>query len=390
LAGVPRPTSSFDLWNFGPYLQWELDVWGKFRRKVEQADAEVEREVELYDDILSIAVADTARAYASLRTAQEYARLARQNVEIQKGSLSIAEARFKEGKTSELDAQQAKSTLEATEALIPQFQADIRKANNDLCVLLGMPPHDLAPLVGEASIPVAPAAVAVGIPGELLRRRPDVRAAERAVAQASAEIGVAESDLYPHFSIDGGFNWTANQLPGIFGGQAFGGIIGPSFRWDILNYGRLTNNVQRYEARFQKAAIDYQQTVLNANREVENALVSFLRSRERAERLQAAVDATQRSVDLAVIQYREGAIDFDRIFNLQNVLVRQQIDQATARAEISYALIDIYRALRGGWQIRLDMPTTVSEPVPAGVAPAPPAADEAKLMPQEDISLPAP
>lgn len=370
LSGVPKPVSSFDLWNIGPALQWELDVWGKYRRRIEQADAEVEREVELYDDLLSIAVADTAKAYASFRTAQEYVRLARQNVEIQKGSLNIAEIRFKEGGTGELDVQQAKSTLQATEALIPQFQKDLRKANNELCILLGTPPHDLTTQIGDAPIPVAPNSVAVGIPGELMRRRPDIRAAERAVARASAEIGVSEADLYPHFSIEGGFSWTANQLPDVFGGQAFGGIVGPSFRWDILNYGRLKNNVRRYEARFQKTAIDYQQTVLNANREVENALISFLKSREQADRLQGAVEATKKSVELALIQYREGAIDFERVFNLQNVLVRHQIDEATARAEISLSLIDLYRALRGGWQIRLDQPTGAPAPVAVEIPPA--------------------
>jgi outer membrane protein TolC len=216
--------------------------------------------------------------------------------------------------------------------------------------------------MGEGRIPVVPASVAVDIPGQLLRRRPDIRAAERAVASSSAEIGVAVSDLYPHFSIDGSFSWTANEVPELFSGQSFGGIIGPSFRWDILNYGRLRNNINRQEARFQQAAFAYQQTVLKANKEVEQALVAFLKSQERAHELGLAVDATRKSVDLAVIQYREGAIDFERIFNLQNVLVRQQIDQARARAEISLALIEVYRALRGGWQVRL------GGPMPQGVA----------------------
>ena len=216
--------------------------------------------------------------------------------------------------------------------------------------------RDLTPQVGEASIPVVPTSVAVDIPANLMRRRPDIRAAERAVASASAEIGVAVSDLYPHFFIDGSFSWTANQLPDLFTGEAFGGIVGPSFSWDVLNYGRIRNNVRRYEARFQQAAFDYQQTVLNADKDVEKALIAFLKAQERAAELQGAADATRKSVDLAVIQYREGAIDFERIFNLQNVLVRQQIDQARARAEISLSLIEVYRALRGGWEIRLDMP----------------------------------
>lgn len=354
LAGVPLPNRAFDLQNIGAGMQWELDVWGRFRRRIEQANADVDQQVELYDDILSIAVADTARAYTNYRVAQEFVKLARQNVEIQKGSLKIAEARFQAGAVSELDVAQAKSTLNETAALIPQFQADERKANNELCILVGTPAIDLAPRVGEGPIPVAPTAVAVGIPGELMRRRPDIRAAERAVASASAEIGIAASDMFPHFSIDGSFGWTANQGSDLFTGQAFGGNVGPSFRWDILNYGRLTNNVRRNEARFEKAAFRYQQTVLNANKEVENALISFQKSQERAARLKDAVIATKRSVELAMIQYREGAIDYERIFNLQNVLVRQELAHATSQAETSLSLIEVYRALRGGWQVRLD------------------------------------
>lgn len=372
LAGIANPLRVFDLWNISAGLQWELDVWGKYRRGIEQADAEVERQVELYDDILSIAVADTAKAYTNLRTAEELIRLARKNAEIQQGSLRLAEARFRAGATGELDVTQARSTLQETEALIPQFQADLRQANNELCILVGVPPSDLMPQIGEGPIPVAPTSVAIGIPGELLRRRPDVRAAERAVAIASAEIGVAASDLYPHFSIDGTFGWNASQVPNLFTNQAFGGIVGPSFRWDILNYGRIVNNVSRYEACFQKAAIDYQQTVLNANKEVENALISFLKSQERAERLQGAVEATRRSVDLALRQYQEGAIDFERIFNLQNVLIRQEIDLATERAEIGLSLIDIFRALRGGWQIRMDMPPEAAPVLLPPVANNPP------------------
>ncbi|MFN0017395.1 MAG: TolC family protein [Pirellulaceae bacterium] len=152
--------------------------------------------------------------------------MARQNVEVQQGSLKLAEARFKAGAVGELDVSQAKSSLSATEALIPQFQADERRANNELCILIGTPLRDLTVQVGNGPIPVAPTTVAVGIPGELMRRRPDIRAAERAVASASADIGIAASELFPHFSIDGAFGWTANQGSDLFTGTAFGGIVG--------------------------------------------------------------------------------------------------------------------------------------------------------------------
>ncbi len=389
LSGVPKPNRAFDLQNLGANLEWELDVWGKFRRRIEQADAEVERQVELYDDILSIAVADTATAYTNLRASQTFVRLANENAEIQRNSLRLAEARFNNGATTKLDVTQSRSMLEETEALIPQFQAELRKASNELCVLVGIPPQDLAPQVGDGPIPMAASSVALGIPGELLRRRPDIRAAERAVAGASAEIGVAAADLYPHFSINGGFGWTANNPSDLFSGAALGGIVGPSFRWDILNFGRIRSNVVRHEAQFQEAAIRYQQTVLNANKEVENALVDFLKSQERTERLREAVKATKESVGIAFKQYEEGAVDFQRIYNVQDVLVRQEIELVESEAAISLSLIEIYRALRGGWQIRIDgsapqmfvTESTAVEPVQAPLTEEKPAAEQALAAP---------
>ena len=163
----------------GRQLQWELDVWGRFRRGIEQATADAEQQVELYDDMLAIVVADTAKAYVSMRTAEEFLRLAVQNVNNQKGSLDLAGKRFKEGAVGELDVTQAESTLRETTALVPEFQRDLRQANLELCNLLGIPMRDLTSQVGQATIPVVPTSVAVEIPAELMRRRPDIRAAER-------------------------------------------------------------------------------------------------------------------------------------------------------------------------------------------------------------------
>lgn len=355
-VGVAPTSRAFDLWNIGAGLNWELDVWGRFRRQIESADATLDARVEDYDDVLVLLLAETARAYTDLRTAQARVRLARENVRIQQGNLQLAEARFREGAVSKLDVTQARSTLRETESLIPQFQAQSRRANNQLCILLGIPPRDLTPELGEAPIPVAPTTVAVGIPADLIRRRPDVRSAERQVAAQSALIGVATADLFPEFTIDGSFNWTASQFPDLFTPAAFGGSIGPSFRWRILNYGRLVNNIRVQEARFQQLAVQYQNTVLEANAEVENALVTFFKAQQRANRLEEATRETEESVRLATTQYREGAVDFERVFNLQNVLVRQQDNLALARGEIALALIDVYRAIGGGWQLRLERP----------------------------------
>ena len=232
-------------------------------------------------------------------------------------------------------------------------------------------------------MPTPPTSVALGIPAELMRRRPDVRAAEREVARYSAEIGIVTADLFPRFSINGSFSWTSSQLPDLFTGQAFGGIIGPSFNWSILNYGRLMNAVRVQEALFQEFAINYQQTVLTANKEVEDALISFLKSQERTDRLQGAVESTKRSVELATTQYREGAVDFERVYNLQKDLVRQQIDLTNSRADINLSLIAIYRALRGGWQIRLNTPPLAPMPMPL------PPVEEVETPAGNDLELPA-
>ncbi len=382
IAGVSLPTRAFDLWNIGPSLSWELDVWGRYRRGIEMTTAQADQQIELYDDVLAIAVADTARAYANLRAAEEFVRLARQNVESQQGSLKLAETRYREGAVSEMDVTQARSTLRETTALIPEFEIMLRQANNELCILRGLPMHDITEQVGEGPIPAAPPAVSLGIPGELMRRRPDVRAAERAVASASAEIGIAATDLFPQFSIDGSFSWTSNDVSDLFTGKSFGGLAGPTFRWNILNYGRIRNNISREQSQFQQAALDYQQTVLQANREVENALISFLKSQERAAELQGAVEDTKRSVEIALTRYREGATTFERIYNLQNVLVRQQIEQARARAETTLALIEVYRALRGGWQIRLDRPSGPPDLVSTGIEELPPVETHLSPPPQ--------
>ncbi|MCO6458363.1 MAG: TolC family protein [Pirellulaceae bacterium] len=378
-VGVDPTSRAFDLWNVGAGLSWELDVWGKFRRGIEQQDAELDRRVEMYDDEVVLLLAETSRSYVELRESQQRVRLAEENARIQLGSLQLAEARFKAGAVSELDVVQARSTLEETRALIPQFQAQARQANNRLCILMGVPPRDLTEELGQAPIPTTPLSVAVGIPANLVRRRPDVRAAEREVAKRSAEIGIAVADLFPEFRIDGAFSWTAGQLPDLFTPEAFGGLVGPTFRWRILNYGRIRNNIRVRDAIFQQAAVDYQSVVLRAQEEVESSLIAFLKAQERTSHLSAAVEATERSVQLALTQYREGAADFERVFNAQNALVRRQDELARNQADVARALIQVYKALGGGWQIRLGGPPPL----------APFAAEEPSGEQAEPVPLPS-
>lgn len=349
-AALPR---TLDFWSTGFNASWELDVWGRIRRDLESANANLDVSVENYDDVLVMLLAETALAYTEMREFEQRLAYARANVETQKGSLALAQSRFNNGAVSELDVTQARSNLAQTEALIPVLAKGLRLANNRLCVLLGTPPRDLRPEIGPGPIPETSSEVVVGIPADLLRRRPDVRRAEREVALQSAQIGVAVADLFPTFRINGTLSWSAQEFSDLFSSAANGGNIGPSFNWNILNYGRIMNNVRVQDARFQELAIKYQQTVLEANAETEDAIVSFLETQEQVKSLAESVTASERSVELALTQYREGAIDFNRVFNLESTLVQQQDQLAIAEAEVATSLIRIYKALGGGWQIRL-------------------------------------
>ena len=343
---------AFDFWSTGFNLAWEVDVWGRFRRNIEAANAVVDATVEDYDAILVCLLADTVATYTEIRTLEQRLDYARSNVEIQQGSLDLADARFQRGAVSELDVTQAKSNLAQTESLIPGLESSLRQANNRLCILLGVPARDLLAELGPAMIPTAPPEVAVGIPAELLRRRPDVRAAERRAAAQSASIGVAVSDLYPAFTVLGTINYEAEKLSNLFDTSSLAGNVGPTFRWNVLNYGRIRNNIILQDARFQELVVRYQNSVLRAGQEVEDALIAFLKAQEQTRSLRESVKAANRSVEIAEIQYREGAIDFNRVFSLQSLLVSQQDQLASAEGNIAASLIRVYKALGGGWQIR--------------------------------------
>lgn len=293
------------------------------------------------------------------------------NVELQRRVLSFIEKRFRAKAVSALDLDQATSNLAQTEAGIPLLETELRIAANRLCILMGMPPVDLRNLLGLGPIPTAPPDVVIGIPAELLRRRPDVRRAERLTAAQAEMIGIAESDLYPAFSIDGTLGYQARNFSDLFTSRAFNGSIGPSFRWNLLNYGRILNEVRYQEAYFQELVIRYQRTVLEANEEVENGLVTFLRAQRRTKLLETSVEAAKKAVKIVVLQYEKGAVDFNRYATIEQSLVQQQDTLAQAQGQIAQGLIQVYRALGGGWEIRL-MPAVAPLPavVPEAAEPA--------------------
>jgi NodT family efflux transporter outer membrane factor (OMF) lipoprotein len=357
-SAVSNSNLSYRQSEIGLMASWELDFWGKFRRAVESADASLLATVADYDSVLVSLSADVANSYIQIRTLQKRLEIAHQNVETQRESLRIAEARFLHGTISELDVEQAKTVLNNTLASIPILEAQLRQAKNALCLLLGLPPSHLADLLGGTSeIPVSPPQVVVGIPIDLLRRRPDIRSAEHLAAAQCAQIGVAKADLYPALSLTGTFGFLSSdvgkfKLSDMFQWKSHAGQAGPSVQWNILNYGRITNNVRVQDARFEQLLIAYQNTVLKAQQEVDDALVAFLRAQEQVGYLAQSTAAAKNSLDLAVVQYREGAKDFTTVVIAQQALLNQQDNLATSLGNISSNLVGVYRALGGGWEIR--------------------------------------
>lgn len=345
---------AFDEWQTGFDLSWELDVWGRLRRAIEASDAAIAAETENYDDILVTLIGDVAATYIELRAIDERIRLAKANVATQEGSLRLAKIRFKERDVSELDVQQATANLSSTRAAIPSLRQARRQALNRMAILLGMTPYELEPILRHAGpIPGAPKEVLVGIPAELLRRRPDIRRSEREIAIQSAQIGIAEAELYPQFGINGQIALNAEKFSDLFSSGSVAGVIAPGFSWKILNYGRLQNGVRVEELRFQQLVTQYEDTVLKAHREVEDAMAQFLRSKEQTAELHKAVEATKRSVELVRIQYKEGATDFNQVFVLESNLAITQDQLVVAQSNIAIALVQVYKALGGGWQLRL-------------------------------------
>ena len=312
--------SNLNVWAAGFNASWELDLWGRIRRTIESANADRDAAVEAYYDSLVTLTADVATDYVQIRTAQQRIAYARRNVEIQRGSLRLAEARLRDGKATALDVKQARSSLAQTESTLPPLAISLRQANDRLCVLLGLSPEDLTAMLGETPIPAAPPEAAVGIPAQLLQRRPDVRRAMRDAAAQSARIGVAEADFYPQVGVTGFLGYLSSDIHHLFAEKSFTGLILPTFSWKILNYGRVLNNVRNQDARLQEKVFQYQQTVLKAGQEVEDALVAFLQYQLQARSLEVAVKESQDSVVLVQAQYQGGLVDFNRVFDARRSL----------------------------------------------------------------------
>lgn len=366
------PNSSFRDQNFLDYqvgfdAVWELDFWGKFRRDVQASYANLIATEADYDDALVSLTAEVARTYTVIRTFEVRIELTRENARVQEEGLEIAMSRFRNGVVTELDVAQARSLLESTRASIPQLQSGLRQAQNALSTLLGQPPGAIQTLLdGHKGIPTAPAEVAISVPAELLRRRPDIRSAELSAAAQCARIGIAKADLYPSFSLfgeigfqsssEGGVQSNHADIDNLFDASSFYYAFGPQVKLPFFNYGRIENNIRVQDARFQQLIVNYQNAVLGAAQESEDALIGFLKAQEATAFTQNSAQAARRSVEIALVQYREGAVDYQRVLDTQRALLQEEIRLTETRSSIATNLIALYKALGGGWELRQGQP----------------------------------
>jgi NodT family efflux transporter outer membrane factor (OMF) lipoprotein len=384
-GGVATPPSRF-FSNVATSMNfvWELDFWGALRRNLEAADASLDQSINNNDVILVQLLANVATQYVELRTLQKRLALARQNVAFQEPLVAKLNQQMVAGIANSKPAYfQLKSNLDNTRALIPPLEISLRQANNQLCILLGMPVRDLLPELGDGVVPdprdpskravriphPSDETVVLGIPGDTLLNRPDVRAMEQQLRIQSAQIGIAEAEMLPHIGINGSIGLAANRLKTLFNQQSLIGSIGPSLTWNILNYGRLLANVRFQNREYEKLVLSYQQTILNANQDAENALVAYLRSLDQSQYLQSSANAAVEVTSYYYNQLAQGYLPpaatslafYNQIFTAVNFQVLQQDAAAQAEGNIALNLILVYRALGGGWQIRAqDVPEAAS------------------------------
>jgi len=330
-------------------IGWELDFWGKFRRGIESADAAYFASIAQYDDLQVLMAAQVASLYCAIRTLEVRLAIARENAALQKRSLDIAQRLFQGGADSELDVAQATAQYLSTLSTIPALETGLRQSQNAMNILLARPPGPLPEMVaGRERIPQAPLEAIVDLPADMLRRRPDVRAAELQLAAQSAQIGVSAADLYPSISLLGLLGVSATSLGGSANSFTWG--LGPSLVWNVFDHGRLTNTVLVQDARFQQLYEQYQDTVLRAAREVDDAAVGFVKTGEQITFLSGATRAAQRSVEIATLQYKEGLADFERVIDTQRTLFVQQDQLVTSQGNLTQNLVALYKAMGGGWE----------------------------------------
>jgi outer membrane protein, multidrug efflux system len=344
-------SSGQDLFRTGFDSSWEIDVFGGVRRSVEAADATIESTIEDRRDVLVTLTGDVAKNYVDLRGFQKRLAVARDNLKAQQESLEISRVRYEAGLASDLEVAQSEALVNGTAADIPTLEALSKQAAHRLDVLLGLHPGALeAELSKETPIPALPPEAHVGLPSELLRRRPDIRRAERQLAAATAEIGVATADLYPKFSLSGAFGMQSVSASDWFTAPSRFWSIGPTIRWPVFDAGKIRANIRVRNAQQEQALTSYEKTILTALEDVENALVNYANEQTRYSFLVNAVAANRRALQLSDELYKNGLVDFLNVLVSRLALFNSESNLAQSEATMATNLVALYKALGGGWE----------------------------------------
>jgi multidrug efflux system outer membrane protein len=329
---------------------WELDLFGGTRRSVEAADATIQATQENLHDVLVSLTAEVALNYIEVRTFQKRLAVTRKNLQIQQETYSLIQSRYQAGLDDELAVQQARSSLESTRSQIPALRSSLEGAMNRIAVLLGEQPGSLhEQLKNDKPISVVPLEVAVGVPADTLRRRPDIRKAEHELAAQTARIGVATADLYPKFTLSGSIGIEALSLGNLISAGSGTLIIGPRITWPIFNAGSIRANIEIQSAIQEQALIQYESAVLSALEEVENALAAYGEEQIRSKSLMEAADAAKQALELAQYKYQTGLIDFTTVLDAQRSLLNYEDQLVQSTGSITSNLVRLYKALGGGW-----------------------------------------
>jgi NodT family efflux transporter outer membrane factor (OMF) lipoprotein len=341
----------FNLWQGGFDASWELDLWGRVRREVESADASVEASRDARRNALLSVLAEVARDYVQLRGLQTQLQIANDNIHTAQQSLDLTQARYRGGLTTDLDVANAAAQLATDQSQVPQLEQQQDEQINALSFLLGEAPQALrAELITPNAVPPVPPRVPIGVPSELAERRPDIRQAEAQLHSATADIGVAIGDFYPKITLDGSFGLQALQFKdlGNWAARQYG--LGPTITLPIFEGGRLRATLELRKVQQQEAALNYQQTVLQAWHDVDNALTAYANEQRRRDSLQESVTQNKRAVNLAQQRYTQGVADFLNVLDAERSLLSAQLQLADSTTTVSQNLVQLYKALGGGWE----------------------------------------
>jgi NodT family efflux transporter outer membrane factor (OMF) lipoprotein len=349
-SGVAFPLTS-SLYQAGFDASWELDVFGGTRRQIESARDTLEAQTEARRNALVTLLGEVAQTYAALRGYQQQLVIVQTNLYAQQDTLSLQRSKLQAGIATDLDVANAEAQAASTESQVPTLQTQIQQAIHQLSVLLDREPAALtAQLETPAPVPQGPPAVPPGLPSELLRRRPDVRQAERQLAAATANIGVATADLFPKFNLTGAAGLESISLNSFANASSGFWSFGPSVTWRIFAAGQIRANIRVQDARQQEAFIQYRQAVLQSLQDVENALVAYEHEQVRRRSLAQAVDSARRAASLALRLHDAGVVDFLNVLNAQEALYVAQVQLAQSEQAVATDLVALYKALGGGWE----------------------------------------